>query len=232
VFDIAAAPGAEVVLAANADEMVWDTPSGCTGQTGLLARIDAQGKPVWTRLVPPIMFEGALAADGAGNMLLEQNLGHGESGTLGHGSVYGPGIGLAMFDPAGKPRWGKWYSGSLGAARPVFDGAGNIVLGGSFFGTSVDFGGGPLEGGGDAVGRIFLAKLSPHGAHLTSMTFVVTPGPDAGFVYDDDRGESVGVDKSGKAFLAATYRGELDLGTGPLPAALDNYGLVVARVTP
>jgi hypothetical protein len=230
VFDIAAAPGGGVVLGVTAQEMLSQPAPGCDGEASLLARIDAQGKPIWSRVLPPIDFEAALAVDAAGDVLIEENLGHGESSDLGHGSLHGPGIGLAMFDPGGNPRWGKWFPSDAGEAKPVFDAAGDIVLAGAVFG-SIDFGGGPVGTGGNAEGRIFLAKLSPHGAHLASLVFDALPEPDAGVLYDDDRGESVAVDGSGTVFLLGTYRGALDLGTGPLPVSNDSYGMLIARVS-
>ncbi|MCA9621404.1 MAG: hypothetical protein KC731_20425, partial [Myxococcales bacterium] len=84
------------------------------------------------------------------------------------------------------------------------DGAGDVVVAGSFSGT-IDFGGGELTAAG--VGDAFVAKRSSAGAHRWSARFGL--GGDAQWV-------DVALTPSGDAVVGGDFDGAVDLGSGPL----------------
>jgi hypothetical protein len=117
---------------------------------------------------------------------------------------------LAKFDTAGNHVWSKRFgdAGDQTGTSLAVDGAGNVLLTGSFSG-SVDFGGGPLTSAG---GRdIFLAKFDTAGSHLWSKRF-----GDA----SDQHGYSVAVDGAGNALLTGYFYGSVDFGGGALLSAV------------
>ncbi|MDH5627640.1 MAG: hypothetical protein OEY69_05035, partial [Candidatus Krumholzibacteria bacterium] len=96
--------------------------------------------------------------------------------------------------------------GELGAdvGRSVaVDGAGNVIVTGSFEGT-IDFGGGLVSAGDE---DIFLVKFNPYGAHLWSMSFGSTGG---------DQGVDVAVDNAGSIFVTGYFEDIVEFGGGAL----------------
>ncbi len=87
------------------------------------------------------------------------------------------------------------------------DAAGNLLMAGSFAGTT-DLGGGPLTSLGES--DIVLAKYDSTGAHIWSQNFGGTLS---------DFGFAVAADSSGNVYLAGVIRGTADLGGGPLISA-------------
>jgi hypothetical protein len=75
---------------------------------------------------------------------------------------------LIKLDPAGKPLWGKSYTGSLNQTLTAIatDDQGNVVFGGSTMDT-IDLGGGSLPAG------VFAAKLGPNGDYIWSQSIAV-----------------------------------------------------------
>jgi hypothetical protein len=234
IDDLAAGPdGATTVLLSAAEQVV--SGATCQAQAALLARLAPSGDLVWSRWLPPPNGERRLAVDAAGDALVTENLGHGEYGSVGGGSVPGPALSLALFDPNGEPRWTESFLADVGLVRPLFAPDGAILLAGSFQG-SFDFGGGPVAGS-PGENRLFVAALSPAGALLTSGTFDASRSPaDATFDNADDSAGAVAVDASGALVFAGEYLGALDLGAGALPpvdvpdegAVL--YGSFLARI--
>ena len=88
---------------------------------------------------------------------------------------------------------------AIGAGRTV-DAAGQITLGGYFFGQ-LDLGGGPLTSAGSTDG--FLARLDPSGAHVWSKSF---GGPDG------DQLNGLVVDAAGNVAVAGAIGGRRDDG--------------------
>ena len=86
----------------------------------------------------------------------------------------------------------------------AIDGAGNVLVAGTFWG-SIDLGGGVLTSAG--LTDVFLAKFDPAGAHLWSVRFGDTNFQTAA---------SVTVDVSGRVAFAGNFRGTVDFGGGNL----------------
>jgi hypothetical protein len=112
--------------------------------------------------------------------------------------------------PSAEPLWSKGFGDAaddeVGWSVAV-DGAGNVIVTGTFGGT-VDFGGGPLVSAGQ--NDLFVAKLDAAGNHLWSKRF-----GDA----DMQMRAKVAVDGSGNVVLAGGFYGTVDFGGGPLVSA-------------
>ena len=126
---------------------------------------------------------------------------------------------LAAFSPQGAHLWSRRFgSVSNDKVRDLaVDADGDIVLVGDFF-FGLDFGGGILPSAGDK--DAFAARLDAEGQHLWSASF-------GGGAYD--AAYAVACDGSGDVILAGQFRGELDLGGGPLSAG-DGQALFCARL--
>lgn len=126
-----------------------------------VARLDADGQHVWSELFGGVQqtWASSVATDSAGNVLL--------TGIFDDSVVFGPStltgglehMFVAKLSPAGDPLWSRAV-GEVGALRPdiATDGAGNVLVAGSFKGT-IDFGNAPLTSAGDD--DVFVAKLAP-----------------------------------------------------------------------
>ncbi|WP_437764870.1 hypothetical protein WMF27_32995 [Sorangium sp. So ce281] len=127
--------------------------------------------------------------------------------TLGFGNGY-----LVRFDGAGNHLYSRRFSeatSALGSEVPrsvAFDGAGDIVVAGSFSAT-VDLGGIPLVAAG--ISDIFIVKLNPAGEHLWSKRFGGPGGHRA----------AVATDGSGNLVLAGHTSGAIDFGGGTVPGS-------------
>jgi hypothetical protein len=98
------------------------------------------------------------------------------------------------------------------------DGAGNVVVTGTFYGT-VDFGTGRLTSAG--AGDMFLAKYSPAGVSQWVHRFGVA---------ENQFGTAVGTDASGNVYVTGYFFGTVDFGGGALASA-GSYDVVVAKYT-
>ena len=139
-------------------------PLVSSGETDVfLAMLDGEGSQVWSKRFgdPAPQAAGSVAVDGAGNILVaghfssQVDFGGGKLVSAGGDDVF-----LVKLAADGSHVWSKSF-GDLGEQREprvAVDGAGNVVILGSFPG-SVDFGGGPLANAGGK--DIFLAKFSP-----------------------------------------------------------------------
>lgn len=155
-----------------------------------------------------------IAVDSMGNVVLVGAFG----GTAQLGSITLSGDGLsdifvAKLDPGGEPLWSKAFADvamipSEQAVKGVaVDTHDNVVVTGEMSG-SVDFGGGPLEGGGPSI---FVAKLDPGGAHLWSKRFAGAPASG---------GTAIAADGADNVLLTGYFEGSVDFGKGALIAAL------------
>jgi hypothetical protein len=121
----------------------------------------------------------------------------------------------------GKPLWSERAGDAndqLGAGVAV-DGAGNVVVTGSFVG-SVDLDGCPLSTMSST--GLFVAKLDPSGKCLWSKSAGETGG---------QAGEGVALDGSGNVLLTGYFNGAMDLGGFPLSNS-NGGGLFVAKLDP
>jgi hypothetical protein len=160
-----------------------------------------------------------VAVDPGGNVVLSgfyrgtASFGGGNFTSAGQTDIF-----VAKYNASGSHLWSRSFGGiSLDRPRVVAtDGAGNVLLTGSFQST-IDFGGGPLASSGSS--DIFLVKLDPGGAHLWSKRF---GGATA------DHGLDVAVDATGSIALAGSFSSGVDLGGGPLVSA-GGFDVVVGR---
>jgi hypothetical protein len=123
-----------------------------------------------------------------------------------------------MFPPA------KWAGGfgdewAQGGQAIAFGPSGELAVAGKFAST-IDFGGGVLTStDGDANVDIAIVKLGPDGQHVWSKRFGAA-GPQ--------RPTDIKVDSAGNIVFAGFFKGEHDLGTGPL----GGDGAFVAKLDP
>lgn len=133
-----------------------------------LARYDAAGNSVWARSAGVEFAHDeatAVAVDGAGNVLVA---GRSVLETFAGAPVANAGrVLVAKFTSAGAEVWawkaGSYSGGNLDIATGVAcDGAGNVLVTGTFHSPLAAFGGGTFTNRGNA--DIFLVKLDPAGA--------------------------------------------------------------------
>ncbi|MDB4944831.1 MAG: hypothetical protein JWP97_4365 [Labilithrix sp.] len=177
-----------------------------------VAKVDSTGKHLWSRRFGGIAGAEdrgrSVATDAAGNVVVAGNF----SGTIdfGGGPLVSAGswdIFVAKLDAAGNHLWSKRFGDAdqQEAHTVAVDAAGDIVLGGTFWG-SVDFGGGLLTSAGyvDA----YVAKLDAAGNHVWSKRY-----GDA----DRQGTNGVAVDAAGNVFVTGDCAGTIDFGGGTLP---------------
>jgi hypothetical protein len=182
---------------------------------GFVVKLDRRGHLAWARQVAgsgPDRINDVQVTD-AGHVLIAGEL----SGLDGMPAPQDPRIVLtsddgggflARLDHAGLLTWSYVTEGS-GTALPqalALDGAGDVLVTGSFSGT-VDFAAGPasllLTSQGDQ--DVFVARFDPSGELAWATSF---GGPQ------EDRAWDVAVDSSGNATIAGEFRGQADLNPG------------------
>jgi predicted nucleic acid-binding protein len=188
-----------------------------------LAKLDPAGNHVWSRSFGDAKDQSAvnLAVDGSGNVLLSGDF----LGTLDFGdgqltSAGGLDVFLAKLDAAGNHLWSKSFGDTddQKGLRVAANGAGDILVGGDFFGM-MDLGGGPLPtmGGNDVV----IAKLNSAGNHLWSKRFSGA---------SDQVQLRFALDEAGDAVLAGGFTGSVDLGGGAL-TSVGGLDLFLAKLS-
>jgi hypothetical protein len=208
---------------------------GESGQTTAVAvKLDgATGDVVWARGLGPIApYHSAVPAlDPQGNIVVATAL----SGPFNFGGscpvvseVDGIDVAVAKLDPKGECLWARDFTapGEQAPERVAVDGAGNIVLGGSYLGA-VDFGFGEhkLQGKQDA----FLLKLAPGGQPVWSRSF-------GDMTDDSDAPEQVNgldVDAAGNTYLAGSFDGAVDLCDDAIPMkSAGSADIYIAKYAP
>lgn len=131
---------------------------------------------------------------------------------------------LVKLDPDGNYVWGKYFgSGSpQNIFRIAVDGSGNVVIGGHFFG-SIDFGAGTLYASSTLVRDIVVAKFSPDGNAIWSKRY------GAGHSISID---GLAIGPAGEIVLAGDVTGDIDFGSGVLPAQQYIGELFVVKLEP
>lgn len=182
-----------------------------------VAKLDASGNHLWSKHfgdASSTQGAGAVAVDAMGSMLVagffvgSVDFGGGPQASTGSFDAF-----VAKLDVKGKYLWSKSFGSvntSAGAGAVAVDGAGNIVLAGTFIGA-VDLGGGQLKSGSGS--DVFIAKLDANGKHLWSKNFGAV---------DSLSPLGVAVDGSGNIVLAGSFSGALDLGGTPLASVGDD----------
>lgn len=159
-----------------------------------------------------------VATDASGNIVVTGTI----QGTVNFGggdltSGGGYDVFIAKFDASGNHQWSQRFGDVLdqSPAAVATDAAGNIYVTGRFNGN-IDFGGGNLAAGGDAV---FLAKFNSAGAHLWSQRF--GDGSAA-------RASSMAVDASNNVIIGGYFFSVINFGGGNLTSA-GNYDVFLAK---
>lgn len=176
-----------------------------------IAKIDGDGKHLWSHRAGGTGDDRAwdAATDAAGNVVIAGffsntiDFGGGPLVSTGSWDIF-----VVKLDSAGHHLWSKRFgdSGQQEAHTVAVDAAGNIVLGGMFWGA-IDFGGGALTSAGGT--DMFVAKLDAAGNHVWSKRFGDTRQQDT---------RAVAVDASGGVFVTGACAGSVDLGGGTLAA--------------
>src|SRR5262249_8492343 len=150
--------------------------------TGLLApasggvfvgMLDADGQTAWVLSPSPGEASSAVVGlDADGNVMVYGGFGYTLDFGSSHLQAQGIDAFLAKLDKEGPPLWAKQFTsanGNMTTTGVAVDGAGNIAIGGGFYGT-LSFGGPVLES--QSYGQVsFVAKLDPNGAHIFSTGF-------------------------------------------------------------
>jgi hypothetical protein len=189
-----------------------------------VAKFDAAGNYLWAKGFGDAQAQTAvtLAVDAAGDVFVygyfqgSINFGGGTLTTAGGNDVY-----LAKLSSTGAHLWSKRFGDASNqlAKGIATDAQGNVLITGNLTG-SIDFGGGALTSAG--LNDIYLAKLSPTGAHLWSKRY----GDSA-----DQNAAAVAVDPQGNVLITGYFNGTIDLGTGPL-TSLGAADIFLAKLAP
>jgi hypothetical protein len=176
-----------------------------------VAKYSASGTYIWSKVFGNSNDDigYGVAIDSSGNVIVtgyfagSVNFGGGTLQTTQPWQIF-----LAKYATNGAHLWSKTFSctsANKGYGVAV-DGSGNILLTGQYTGTA-DFGGGPLPPSSDGGPDIFVAKVSPNGAHIWSKGFGNT---------GDDNGYDIAADGSGNVLVTGIFRYTVDFGGGPL----------------
>jgi hypothetical protein len=173
------------------------------------AKYDTNGMHAWSKRfgdAAPQLSTG-VAADSTGNVILTgQVAGSADFGGGPLVSAGGTDAVIAKLDPSGTHLWSQIRGDGVNqnAFEIAVDGAGNLVVSGSFNG-SIDFGGGPMTSAGGS--DVFLAKLSSGGAFISNL--------QAGDTVDQTA-NGVAVDGANNRILTGNFNGTIDFGLGPM----------------
>ncbi len=189
-----------------------DFGGGYLGNAGgydvIIASYTVDGAHLWSQRKGAAANEtcNSMAVDGSGNIVLTgtfanntANFGGSDLPNAGYSDVF-----LAKFDLAGGHLWSHGFGSSSDdiGYSVACDGAGNVIVTGSFAGT-VDFGGGYLTTNPLSNPDIFLAKYDAAGAHQWSRSL-------GGIRYDV--GRAVMADDAGDIFFAGDFQGSVNFG--------------------
>lgn len=204
---VAVDPAGQVLLAGafSGSVTLGDTVTSAGGHDALIAKLGADGTPLWSRSLGGPLDQRAhgVAVDAAGEAVVVGEF----AGTVGiGGSTVGSAGASDAFvlklDDAGELRWLRRFGGSGAetARRVAADGAGGVVIGGEFS-NSLNLGGGPLAGSGG--GGLFVGKFDGSGGHVWSKGL---PGSGG------SRLEGLAVSADGGVAITGSLVGTLEIG--------------------
>jgi hypothetical protein len=138
--------------------------------------------------------------------------------TAGGGDIF-----LLKLTENGDPLWIKGFGSNLTdyTAGVALSPDGKIAIGG-VFGTTIDFGGGPLVSVGNE--DLFLAELDQDGNHVWSRRYGGLP--DIGII------SSVAFGAPGVLFASGWFKNTVDLGGGPLSSTGDGAIFLARYIVP
>ena len=177
-----------------------------------VVKFNAAGAHIWSKRFGYTQFDTGwgIGVDAAGNVFVSGafrervDFGGGLLSSAGSGDIF-----VAKYTPAGAHIWSQRFgdTGSDASFGLGVDGAGNVIVTGSYAGT-IDFGGGPLVSAGSQ--DMFLATYDPTGTHVWSQRF-------GGGGYDE--GWKVAVDWTNRLVVTGFFEGSVDFGGGALVSA-------------
>jgi hypothetical protein len=191
------------------DSAFSNTASATTG--------GAAGAHVWSRdfggpgAMDSVLPQG-VAVDNLGEVAMagyfvnSADLGTGTLSSAGAADIF-----VAKYSTQGTPLWARQAGSSQDdrAKAVAFDGSGNVLVTGLFYGT-IDLGGGAVSSAPNAV-NCFVAKYSPTGAHLWSKRLSSALGLDEGM--------GIAVDSSGNVLVAGMLYQTSNFGGSNLTSA-------------
>jgi len=183
-----------------------------------IAKYSSAGGWVWSKTVGGYAYDqgNAIAADGAGNVLVTGYFGKatiGDTGVnFGGGALFSAGgfdAFLVKYSVTGQHVWSKRLGGAgtdNGLAVGT-DSAGNVYVAGTFEGA-VDFGAGSVTSAG--LRDIFLVKYSSTGQYVWFKRFGGS---------GDDVVNSLAIDTAGEVVLSGKFQGSVSFGGASLTSA-------------
>lgn len=172
--------------------------------------VDSSNVPLWSRAFDGGFtgYPGGVAADPkTGNTTFAATFE--TTADLGGGPISSSGgedILLVQLDPTGQVLWQKAFGGMGDTTEWVrdiaLDSSGNIFLTGLYT-SDLNFGGGALPNAG-AAARAYVAKLTPQGQHLWSMSCTSTAKTQGG--------SHIAVDASGNVAVSGWFDGDIACG--------------------
>jgi hypothetical protein len=239
---VAVAPSGDVLLCGLTPPFVGGSFGGpvLVGPGLFLAKLDAAGNHIWSESFPAINNAApvcqSIVVDATGAPVVGAWLYPGGSIDLGNGplttgSPSATSILVAKFSPTGSNVFGKLLADQH-ADRPTaevaVDASGNIFFAGSFSGTPLDFGGGPLTPSSNMLSEfdVFVAKLGPTGTFGWAKS------------YGDSKSQWLGkltLDPLGMPVVVGQFDGTIDFGSGPIAgpmASAIDPAAFVAKLAP
>jgi hypothetical protein len=180
-----------------------------------VASLDTAGAFVWARRFGDASAQSGVdvAVDSLGNTVIIGDF----AGTIDFGGGALTSLGLtdvfvAKFDPAGGHLWSKRYGDAMAQNGKgiAVDGAGNVIITGSFAGT-MTFGASVLTSMGLLTTDVFVAKLNPSGQPIWAKQF--------GDALAAQSGKAVAVDGAGNVVVTGDVAGTINFGGGALTSA-------------
>lgn len=212
-YGIVADGAGNLILTGSSTGIVNFGGGPLAGNGSFVVKLSPLGEHIWSKGLPNAYGE-AVAVDGSGNVVVAGSL----TGTVdfGGGAISGSEFSLKL-DPGGNHLWSKGFVGAS-VSKIACDNAGNILMTGSFVGTT-DLGGGTLVSAGGL--DVFLVKLDGGGKHVWSRGF--------GEI-SDESGNSLAVYDSKTLLVAGGFGVNISLGGVPLAnSGTDNVFLAKLR---
>lgn len=211
-FDVVVDPGGDMIVVGSFHEAVGFGGPELISEGGsdvYVAKLDASGGHVWSRRFgdeAPYQSATSVAVDGEGDLVVGGafdgtiDLGGESLDSAGNTDGFG-----ARLDTSGGHLWSLRFGDDQLDLPPklAVDGAGGVVLFGSFSGT-INLGGSDLTA--EASFDLFLARLDAAGDHVWSRSF----GDD-----ENQNAHAFAVDADGSTLITGAFEGTLDLG-GPV----------------